>query len=265
MLGPLKVIMGEFSYFLEKYLSIKSVLWTYIFMAFWCAVVLVVPIKIIEIIVNKKKNKAYNLLPVCFAGVGIFSYYIDILSKRAYLWNSLLQRVISNFEYVLSFESNKRLFLEALNLPNNEYNSNHLSSIAMFLNSNQWRQIIDDTGGNSWYFEKIYKSMNNVLGLDGYNLALKVMKQGYIVFLSLAIILLLALILVIKKQKISAVTSAIVGLLCIIETLGGNVFTISALWLTLFLYLLFSKSLNRIMKMYGVRTKNSDSFLYLFL
>ena len=70
---------------------------------------------------------------------------------------------MSNFHYVLSFKANRKLFLNALSLPDNTTNNSGLFQIAMYLNNNQWQKVYDNAGGSQWYFTKLKRSVDEIL------------------------------------------------------------------------------------------------------
>ena len=88
-------------------------------MSFCYALFFALVTKIIEYIIHKKKKKEYNLYYLCAIFTAIFGYMMNILITQVYTWNSKLQRVMSNFNYVLSFDSSRKAFLNALSLPDN--------------------------------------------------------------------------------------------------------------------------------------------------
>ena len=179
----LKSMLAEFSYFIEKHFGITSILWSILFMAGCCAIVGVVIMKTAEIIscckstkkakksgsksggkngitdsdeaasVVSADNTGNNECGKCKNGLSMFpvyvgftvvcSYMMNRLIALSYTWDSKLQRVMSNFHYVLSFKANRKLFLNALSLPDNTTNNNGLFQIAMYLNNNQWQKVLE--------------------------------------------------------------------------------------------------------------------------
>lgn len=149
----LKSMLAEFSYFIEKHFGITSILWSILFMAGCCAIVGVVIMKTAEIISCCKSTKkakkgvgkngitdgdeavsvasaantgdnecgkyknGLSLFPVYVGFTVVCSYMMNRLIALSYTWDSKLQRVMSNFHYVLSFKANRKLFLNALSLP----------------------------------------------------------------------------------------------------------------------------------------------------
>ena len=86
---------------------------------------------------NKKKTETAKVnlfFPVYIGIMLLITYFINYLVNTAYTWNSKLQRVMSNFEYVLSFKTNRHAFLFALNLPDNVQNKKSLFKIALYMN-----------------------------------------------------------------------------------------------------------------------------------
>ena len=90
------------------------------------------------------KFKLYGLYTVYSAFILLCSYSFNKLVLLTYTWDSKLQRVMSNFTYMLSFKSNRKLFFNALSLPDNVFNKNHVFNIALYLNDSQWDNNFQD-------------------------------------------------------------------------------------------------------------------------
>lgn len=239
MLSLMKAQLAEFSYFLEKYFGLTSIIWSILFMSFCCALFFTVIIKIIEFILYKKKQKLYNLYYLCVILTAVFGYIMNILITQAYTWNSKLQRIMSNFNYVLSFDSSRKAFLNALSLPDNTVNKKNLFLIAMYLDDKQWKSITKSLGDGGWYFEKIQKSLGQILKIGKMHLSLGVIYQGMSVYIPLVMIVALGIILLIKKYKSAGVLVFICSAVCLLGNLGSNIFIVITLYLSVIFYLYF--------------------------
>ena len=80
---------------------------------------------------------------------------------------------MSNFEYVMSFKTNRHAFLFALNLPDNAQNKKSLFKMALYLNNKQWNSVFDNAGEGAWYFEKVKKAIFEILHAGDCHLMLK--------------------------------------------------------------------------------------------
>ena len=126
---------------------------------------------------GKCKN-SLSLFPVYIGFTVVCSYMMNRLIALSYTWDSKLQRVMSNFHYILSFKANRKLFLNALSLPDNTTNNNGLFQIAMYLNNKQWQKVYDNAGGSQWYFAKVKKAIDEILKVGDTHLTLGVIYQG---------------------------------------------------------------------------------------
>ena len=266
----LKSMLAEFSYFIEKHFGITSILWSILFMAGCCAIVGVVIMKTAEIIscckstkkakksgsksggkngitdsdeaasVVSADNTGNNECGKCKNGLSMFpvyvgftvvcSYMMNRLIALSYTWDSKLQRVMSNFHYVLSFKANRKLFLNALSLPDNTTNNNGLFQIAMYLNNNQWQNVYDNAGGSQWYFGVVY--------------------QGAAMLIPIALIIVLGVILLLKGKKLHGILVLVCAGLCAFGNFGAVIFMATMLILGELLSIIVDSSL----------AKNKDLF-----
>lgn len=228
----LKIYLGQFSYFLEKYFGLTSIIWTILFTAILFAFFTTALVKLCEMVYRAKTNKNVSFFPGCVAVSFLSSYVMNYYISNVTFWNSKLQRVMSNVEYVLSFDTSRKLFLYSLNLPDNTYNQNHLYQIAMYLNNSQWGAINSAAGDGSWYFESVQKAVTEILKLDGYHMSLQAFLQGGVTYLPAVLIFILSGLMFIKKEKIASFIIFGCGLFSIFETFGGGIFTILNLLFT---------------------------------
>ena len=286
----LKSMLAEFSYFIEKHFGITSILWSILFMAGCCAIVGVVIMKTAEIISCCKSTKkakksgsksggkngitdsdeAANVVSAdntgnnecgkCKNGLSMFpvyvgftvvcSYMMNRLIALSYTWDSKLQRVMSNFHYVLSFKANRKLFLNALSLPDNTTNNNGLFQIAMYLNNNQWQKVYDNAGGSQWYFAKIKKAVDEILKVGDTHLTLGVVYQGAAMLIPIALIIVLGVILLLKGKKLHGILVLVCAGLCAFGNFGAVIFMATMLILGELLSIIVDSSL----------AKNKDLF-----
>lgn len=240
MFRLLKSMMAQFSYFLEKYMNADSIVWTVIFIALYCSIIFVVILKIVETVLKHKKNLCtlYPLYPVITA---ITSLIMNRLISTAYTWDSKLQRVMSNFEYIMSFKTNRQIFLSALNLPDNTYNQEHIFKIAMYLNDSQWNTVSKAAGNSAWYFEKVQKAFQDILKLGNWHLSLGITYQGLLTFLPIIAIAAISAAFITKKKKTSGYMMFAVAVLCVLENFGAGIFTCIMLYFGTVLYWLIGK------------------------
>lgn len=253
----LKSMLAEFSYFIEKHFGITSILWSILFMAGCCAIVGVVLVKTAEIIACYKHEKkvkksvrkngvtdddeavsavdtdgdgcgkyknGLSLFPVYVGFTVICSYMMNRLIALSYTWDSKLQRVMSNFHYVLSFKANRKLFLNALSLPDNTTNNNGLFQIAMYLNNKQWQKVYDNAGGSQWYFAKIKKAVDEILKVGDTHLTLGVIYQGAAMLIPIALIIVLGVILLLNGKKLHGILVLVCAGLCAFGNFGAVIF-----------------------------------------
>lgn len=224
-----KGMMAEFSFFLEEHFNITSIIWTILFMAVCFAIVSMWVIYIAKYIVAKKTQKKFSIYPV-YTGVTMVSFFImNHLVATAYTWDSKLQRVMENFNYVLTFPANRNLFFSALEIPNNTANQKNIFDIALYLNDAQWNKVIDTADGGGWYFGKVYKAITEILRLGESHMSLDIIYQNYWTFIPVILIVLFGTILIIRKKRLSGILVIISGLLCIIGNLGAGIFVLTML------------------------------------
>lgn len=241
MLRVLKSMMAEFSYFLEKYFDITSILWSVLFISVCCAIVSIVVVKVIEILLARSGKPEKKCFPIYIGCTLFFSYIVNRLLLLPQTWDSKLQRVMSNFQYVLSFTTNRRAFLDSLMLPDNVTNQDNLFNIAMYLNDSQWKQVLEATGDGGWYFQKVQKALTEILRLGDNHLSLNVVYQNWMAYIPMIFIILLGIALIIKHQKISGMLVLISGVLCIVYTFGTSIFMCIMLYLGSAIYMCLSK------------------------
>lgn len=241
LLRVLKSMMAEFSYFIEKYCDITSILWTILFISACCAIISVIVVKVIEILWAHSGKSEKNGFPMYIGCVIFFSYIVNRLLLLPQTWDSKLHRVMSNFQYVLSFTTNRRAFIDSLMLPDNVTNQDNLFNIAMYLNDLQWKQVLEATGDGGWYFQKVQKALTEILRLGNNHLSLNVMYQNWMAYIPMIFIILLGIILIIRHQKISGMLILISGVSCIVYTFGASIFMCMMLYLGCVLYIYLSK------------------------
>lgn len=232
MSNIIKAMLAEFSYFLEKYIDQTSILWSLIFVGFCCAVLFSITLKIVSVVISvnfQPNSKNLNKVMTCiyFASTFICSCIADDLSKAAYTWDSKLHRVMSNFEYMLSFTSNRDIFTNALNIADTTRNNDNLFKIAMYLNDKQWNTVFNSAGNSSWYFEKVYKAISDILRIGDYNLSLNVMYQGILAYIPAIIIfaVIVMIYLKISKEYKKYVFLLLIFIaICPFFSLGANIF-----------------------------------------
>lgn len=268
MFRVMKSMMAEFSYFIEKHFGVTSILWTIIFMAVCCSVVFITLAVGIEYAVNLRKKNRLNLkeaqlnsqdatdiagckskvysnvslsytLYVVF--VSISAYLMNRLVSFSYTWDSKLQRVMSNLTYVLSFKTNRKLFLDVLALPDNVFNQKHLFHIALYLNDNQWNSVLDSLDSEKWYFEKIQKAIYEILHVGDYHLSLGVFYQGFLTYVPILLLAVLVAVLIYKKHIAEGIAVAICTVICLLYNFGACIFVCVALYLGSLIEIWFNK------------------------
>lgn len=189
------------------------------------------------------KFKLYGLYTVYSALILLCSYSFNKLVLLTYTWDSKLQRVMSNFTYMLSFKSNRKLFFSALSLPDNVFNKNHVFNIALYLNDSQWNNIIEKLDSEKWYFEKVQKAIYEILHIGDYHLSLGVLYQGILSYIPIALLVLLGVILFVKNYKIDACVVVIISGVCLLYNFGTCIFVCISMYLGLLIKIWFG-SLN---------------------
>lgn len=237
MLRILKSLLAESSYFFEKYFGVTSIVWAIIFVALCSAVIIGSTVKGLFWVIGTKKNKkkvetakASLFFPVYTGIMLLITYFVNYLVNTAYTWNSKLQRVMSNFEYVLSFKTNRHAFLFALNLPDNAQNKKSLFKMALYLNKEQWNSVFDNAGEGAWYFEKVKKAIFEILHAGDCHLMLNPLQQGWLAYLPIAGILIMLLIFLLKRNWMNVLASVIVCISGLFVNMGAGIFMLSAMY-----------------------------------
>ena len=107
MFRIIKSQLAEFSYFLEKYFGITSIVWSVLFIAGACAVIGIAISKTVESIYKKNKHKDCSFFSLYILITGITGFIMNVLISQAYTWDSKLQRVMQNYQYIMAFDSNR--------------------------------------------------------------------------------------------------------------------------------------------------------------
>lgn len=191
---------------------------------------------------GKCKN-GLSLFPAYIGFTVVCSYMMNRLIALSYTWDSKLQRVMSNFHYVLSFKANRKLFLNALSLPDNTTNNNGLFQIAMYLNNKQWQKVYDNTGGSQWYFAKVKKAIDEILKVGDTHLTLGVIYQGAAMLVPIALIIVLGAILLLKGKKLHGILVLVCAGLCAFGNFGAVIFMAAMLILGELLSVIVDSSL----------------------
>lgn len=259
MFRLIKSQLAEFSYFLEKYFNITSIIWSILFVAFIHAVILIVVVKIAEIIYERKKQKKKSFFSIYIICISAIGFIMNVLISQAYTWDSKLQRVMQNYKYIMAFDSNRRAVFNALSLPDNTINNNSMFSIAMYLNDNQWNIIKNAIGDGSWYFAKVQKAIAGILKVGDCHLSLGVMYQGAAVFVPIIFIIAIGLIFLIRRKILPGVLIIISDGICVLGNFGAGIFMLSALCLGIFLDKLLNSSARSIKQNMEKRKKSVQS------
>lgn len=291
----LKSMLAEFSYFIEKHFGITSILWSILFMAGCCAIVGVVLMKAAETIacckhekkvkksvvkngeavgkddvaaseVNADNNSdsgrcgkcknSLSLFPVYVGFTVVCSYIMNRLIALSYTWDSKLQRVMSNFHYILSFKANRKLFLNALSLPDNTTNNNGLFQIAMYLNNKQWQNVYDNAGGSQWYFAKVKKAIDEILKVGDTHLTLGVIYQGAAMLIPIVLIIVFGAILLLKGKKLHGILVLVCAGLCVFGNFGAVIFMAAMLIFGELLSIIVDNSLKKNKALFNKRKRD---------
>ena len=228
MLRVVRPMMGQISYFFEKYFDKTSLVWTLVFMAMCTSVLAVVAVKIAENL-WKKKHEPRSFLAAGFVISAVMSRPIDYLMYIPFTWVSLLQRAMSNFLYVLSFDSNRKIFLDALGLADSEYNQDRLFRIAFLMDDSQWNAVLDNAGDSGWYFAKIQKTIYAVTHFWGQHLSISVSMQGLLAFIPVLATVVLGLFLFFRKKRISGAVVIACGISGIWSNFGTTIYTFAVI------------------------------------
>lgn len=218
----LQTAMAEFSYMLEKHLMVTSMLPTAIIIAAAYAAVLAVVFLCVEAVCRKKYTFCFR--PAAIAAAWAVSITGDALMRMPQTWDSKIYRVMSNFQYITSFDTNRQIFLSSLALPDSKYNKAHLFEIALKLNDAQWASVAEGTGGSSWYFLKVEKAIREICRIGNCHLSIRVMHQCLAAYISCIILAALGVALFYRKHKIEAILVILVSVTCRWYSLGGAIF-----------------------------------------
>lgn len=216
---------AEFSYFLEKYFGITSIIWTVIFLAVCCAIVFAVTVKICEHFLHRKLQYIYlGITAIC-------SFIANFVIFMSYTWDSKLQRVLSNFKYVMSFSSNREIMFDTLLINNTEESMNKLSHIAMYLDASQWNKVEKAAEDAGWYFEKVENAIRDILMVGDYHFTKSVYCQDIFAYIPVIMIAVLAVIVFKRQKKIESCIVLGLAIMSIGTTLGGSIFICTMLYI----------------------------------
>lgn len=233
MFRIIKSQLAEFSYFLEKYFGITSIVWSVLFIAGACAVIGIAISKTVESIYKKNKHKDCSFFSLYILITGITGFIMNVLISQAYTWDSKLQRVMQNYQYIMAFDSNRRAVFKALSLPDNVVNRNSVFSMAMYFNDEQWNVIKNAVGDGGWYFAKVQKAITEILRIGDCHMSLGVIYQGAAAFVPVILIAAIGLTFLIKKKILPGVLILALSLMCILGNLGAGIYVLAALLLGL--------------------------------
>lgn len=230
----LQTAMAEFSYMLEKYLMVTSMLPTVIIIAAAYTAVLAVVFLCAEALCRRKRRICFR--PLSVAAAWAVSFTGDVLIRTPQVWNSKIYRVMSNFQYITSFDTNRQMFLSSLGLPDSKYNQANLFGIVLRLNDTQWASVAEGTGGASWYFLKVEKAIREICRLGDCHLSIRVTQQCFAACLPCVILAALGIALFYRKHRAEAILVLAAAVTCLQYTLGGAIFlctmvcSIEAIW-----------------------------------
>lgn len=257
MFRLIKSQLAEFSYFLEKYFNITSIIWSILFVALIHAVILIVVVKIAEIIYERKKQKKKSFFSIYIICISAIGFIMNVLISQAYTWDNKLQRVMQNYKYIMAFDSNRRAVFNALSLPDNTINNNSMFNMAMYLNDNQWNIIKNAIGDSSWYFAKVQKAIAGILKIGDCHLSLGVIYQGAAAFVPIIFIIAIGLIFLIRRQILPGVLIIISGGMCVLGNFGAGIFMLLTLCLGIILDKWLDISIQNLKKNMEKRKKKS--------
>lgn len=158
---------------------------------------------------------------------------MNVLVSQAYTWDSKLQRVMQNYQYIMAFDSNRRAVFKALSLPDNVVNRNSVFSMAMYFNDKHWDVIKNAVGDGGWYFAKVQKAITEILRIGDCHMSLGVIYQGTAAFVPIILIAAIGLTFMIKKKVLPGVLILALSLMCILGNLGAGIYVLTALLLGL--------------------------------
>lgn len=231
MLRLFKPMLGEISFFFEKYFGADSLLWTILVTAFCFSLVSVAAAETAGLLQKKRPS-----LSVCSGVSAALAVPAGYLLSAPWTWNSKLQRVMTNFNYVLSFEANRKFFLEGLGLADNEANRKAMFRTALTISDGQWMKIIDRAEGSAWYFQKVYKAVHGILYIGNVSLSEKIIGQSLTAFIPAAALVILAVFLYRKKKILSGCSALICAVLSLFLSCGTAVLALETMFLNLALF-----------------------------
>lgn len=237
MYRTLKAVMAEFSYFMEKYFNITSSIWTVVFIAIIWAMLFAFICKGLEIILNRKRK--IRFFPIYICSTILIGLLVNGLMISPEMWNSKLQRVKSNIEYVTSFPANRKIFFDALSIPDNDTNKDNVFKIAKALNEEQWNNVKKCTGDGKWYFEKVEKAIKEILKVQKYHVSLPVSEQYGTSMVPMLLLMILSVVLYIKHKHLDATLTIFVSILSYFFSFGGSIFLVIMMYAGTMLWLLF--------------------------
>lgn len=240
--------MAEFSYALEKYFDVTSILPTLFVIAALYAMIFTVLLLCIENLYLKKHRSDKKALwfrtiyPIVSLGV---SAIVNILILSPQMWNSKIHRVMSNFQYVLSFSSNRQIFFDALGIPDTAVNQTNVFDIALKLNDTQWLDVSEAAGSAAWYFVKIEKAIRQILKVDDYHLSINVVDQGWYAYIPCILLIILGTIIFAHAHKLEGCTVLLAAAVSVILSLGGAIFLCTMIYFGYGTWFVLSKAAER--------------------
>lgn len=213
----IKATLAEFSFLLEYYTGINAAWVTLLVVGAAFGVVVGFLTSLLEKIIKKR----VVVWPVV---VGWICYDVDLLMKNMPTWNSRLHRTLDNFSYIMSFDSNNKLFFSGLGIAGNEANKNAVMNIAFYLNHDQWQNVIDNGNNMAWYFEKVRNSIESVVKLGSMHLGVGLSNQWIGAFLPVVAVVIIGVFMVIKKRRAEGIMIVLNGLFFALGNLGAGIF-----------------------------------------
>lgn len=243
MLRPLRIILGQISYFFEKYMNVDGLPVTIIVFALCTAVTAVTVVKPVECL-WKKKHECGSFLAGCLAVTTAMTLPFGWLMSTPYTWNSKLQRVMSNFLYVMSFEANSTPFMTALGLKDDD----QLFRTAMTLSDSQWKDVVEEAGESGWYFEKIQKGIDSVLHFWKFDLSSAVFSQNILALIPAMVVILLGIYFFMKKRRACGVVVLTAVVLSLMMNLGADIFVLFSIFFSILLWVITGPGWNRMFR-----------------
>lgn len=225
----LRPMFGQASYFFEKYFRADCLLWSVLFMAFCAAVVSATAAGGAEALWKRKHGgESPSFLGAAMAACAALSFPVSNLIQIPFTWVSKLQRVMSNFNYMMTFDSNREIFLGGLGIPDNEYNQARMFRIAMSLGNGEWESVLEKAGGSGWYFEKVRKAIFGVIRMGGQNLTVK--PEWIPALLLLALLAIPGIYYILKKNYLCGGVALSCAMLSFVRDLGTGIFSAASLY-----------------------------------